>query len=76
MRKLSLSLADLQVHSFETGPAGNGAGTVHGAIVATDTPQCRQKTRDWSCGIVCAPTKDPQATGPCQCPDPTEAPAC
>ena len=47
MKKLSLSVADLKVHSFPTeGPRG-GAGTVYGA--ADTTPACPPKTSLWTC---------------------------
>jgi hypothetical protein len=73
MKKLSLSLADLKVHSFETDAARGQAGTVHGAA---PTPYAGCQSNYWTCGIWCPETTDPQATGPCQCPAPTAAPAC
>jgi hypothetical protein len=75
MKKLSLTLADLQVHSFETERVQGQAGTVHGAV-NTNTPNCPRQSEYWTCGIWCPETTDPQQTGPCQCPEDTAAPVC
>jgi hypothetical protein len=47
MKKLSLSLDDLKVRSFATGPVRSDAGTVHGA--ADTTPGCPPQTAQWTC---------------------------
>lgn len=70
MKKLTLKLGDLRVSSFETAQGRGEHGTVHGAAA---TPHC---TEQWTCGIWCPETTDPQPTGPCRCPEDTQAPLC
>ena len=76
MKKLSLAVTDLQVHSFETERVRDDGGTVYGAIVRTNPQSCKRPSEPWTCGIVCPETTDPQATGVCKCPAVTQAPAC
>ena len=68
MKKLKLD--DLTVSSFETQRVSGPSGTVHGAAAT------RHCTQQWTCGIWCPQTTDPQPTAPCQCPVDTEAPLC
>lgn len=58
MKKLTLSLDDLQVRSFNTGSTEAETGTAQGA---------RATYGQWTCGIWCPPTTDPANTGPCAC---------
>jgi hypothetical protein len=61
MKKLTLNIDDLTVHSFQTEQVRGTAGTVFGEAA---TPRC---TENWTCGIWCPQTTDPQNTGPCAC---------
>jgi hypothetical protein len=70
MKKLTLKIDQLTVDSFETVQARGAAGTVH---AAEGTPHCSEQ---WTCGIWCPETTDPQPTAPCQCPEDTQAPVC
>lgn len=58
MKKLTLNVDDLQVHSFDTAKTSEERGTVHGA---------RATYGQWTCGIYCPRTTDPKVTGPCAC---------
>jgi hypothetical protein len=58
MKKLTLNADDLRVSSFQTGQAAEAAGTVHGN---------RATYGQWTCGIYCPNTTNPQVTGPCAC---------
>ena len=69
MKKLTLKMDDLRVDSFQTGQVRVTTGTVHGANTGT---RCEPWSEFWTCGIWCPPTTDPQATGPCQCPNETD----
>lgn len=75
MKKLTLRLDDLKVTSFETQQVGGRAGTVHGAAKSNE-PDCPNWSENWTCGIWCPETTDPQETAPCQCPIDTQAPVC
>jgi hypothetical protein len=74
MKKLTLKVDDLKVHSFDTAPVSGQTGTVHGAAAASGV-SC-QWSDCWSCGIWCPETQNPEVTGPCNCPVDTEAPVC
>lgn len=77
MKKLTLELADLNVTSFETQPVAGRSGTVRGAAAPeSNEPDCPNWSENWTCGIWCPETTDPQETAPCQCPAETQAPAC
>ncbi|HEX6909343.1 MAG TPA: pinensin family lanthipeptide [Longimicrobium sp.] len=74
MKKLTLKVDDLKVHSFETAETPAGTGTVHGNVAASGK-SCNWSDC-WSCGIWCPETTNPDVTGPCNCPVDTEAPVC
>lgn len=66
MDKLKLDLDTLDVQSFETAETEGERGTV--AAHAAKTPLCSAEcTEEWSCGIWCPPTYDPNPTEPCLC---------
>ncbi len=58
MKKLKLNADDLQVNSFQTAQVEQATGTVHGAAATFG---------QWTCGIYCPNTTNPQNTGPCAC---------
>jgi hypothetical protein len=55
MNKLKLNTDALRVNSFE--PGETQAGPLQAAATFGQ----------WTCGIYCPPTTNPQATGPCAC---------
>lgn len=57
MKKLTLNADDLQVSSFQTAQAVEEKGTVH----------AHATYGQWTCGIYCPNTTNPQVTGPCAC---------
>lgn len=57
MKKLTLNADDLQVSSFQTARAAEEKGTVH----------AHATFGQWTCGIYCPNTTNPQVTGPCAC---------
>jgi hypothetical protein len=54
MNKLTLNADDLQVSSFQTAQAA-------------ETTMNRATYGQWTCGIYCPNTTNPQVTGPCAC---------
>lgn len=64
VKKLTLNMDELEVVSFETYAAEGEAGTVEAHITGT---RCKDTVEDYTCGIWCPPTTDPQNTGPCAC---------
>lgn len=68
MAKLKLDVDTLEVQSFETAQAKGERGTVAAHALAPKTPYCSADcTEEWTCGIWCPPTTDPQNTEPCLC---------
>ena len=67
MAKLTLKLDELEVSSFETADGEREAGTVVAHEPVTRAPGCLDTVEDYTCGIWCPPTQDPQNTGPCAC---------
>lgn len=66
MKKLALKLDALEVQSFETAPVARTKGTVEGN--AAETAFCSWDcTEEWTCGVWCPPTQDPNPTEPCAC---------
>jgi len=65
MKKLKLE--NLEVESFETAAVESKAGTVVGHAPVTRYVGCKDTVEDYTCGIWCPPTQDPQNTGPCAC---------
>jgi len=65
MAKLTLKLDELEVSSFETADGEREAGTVVGHVATRGG--CPDTVEDYTCGIWCPPTQDPQDTGPCLC---------
>lgn len=65
MKKLKLE--NLEVESFETAAGENEAGTVVGHIGRTQAVGCLDTVEDYSCGVWCPPTQNPQNTEPCLC---------
>lgn len=56
MKKLILSIEELEVKSFETAPASDERGTVHGAMMGDSGPWYCFGT--WVCSVQCPP--DPE----------------
>lgn len=77
MKKLTLKVDDLKVHSFETAEVRGVVGTVQGHAPKTVVESCNWSDC-WTCGIWCPETTNPQDTGPCACVIviDTEAPVC
>lgn len=77
MKKLTLKVDDLKVHSFETAEVRGSIGTVQGHAPKTLDPSCNWSDC-WTCGIWCPETTNPEDTGPCVCVIgiETEAPVC
>ncbi len=65
MKKLKLE--NLEVESFETAAVEGKAGTVVAHAPVTQYVGCKDTVEDYTCGIWCPPTQDPQNTGPCAC---------
>jgi hypothetical protein len=65
MRKLSLKFEELKIESFESVKHDEARGTV--AANATGRNCHPDTVEDYTCGIWCPPTTDPQNTGPCAC---------
>jgi hypothetical protein len=57
MSKLKLNADALQVNSFQTAEVQAETGAM----------QARATFGQWTCGIYCPPTTNPQTTGPCAC---------
>jgi ABC-type multidrug transport system permease subunit len=57
MSKLKLNADALQVNSFQTAEVQAETGAM----------QARATYGQWTCGIYCPPTTNPQTTGPCAC---------
>ncbi|HEU0054844.1 MAG TPA: hypothetical protein VFQ39_16780 [Longimicrobium sp.] len=64
MKKLSLKVEELKVDSFAASAASAERGTVAAHITGR---ACPDTINDYTCGIWCPPTTDPQNTGPCAC---------
>ena len=64
MKKLSLKVEELKIESFESVKQAEARGTVAGHATGRN---CPDTIEDYTCGIWCPPTTDPQNTGPCAC---------
>jgi hypothetical protein len=64
MRKLTLKLEELEVDSFETAAGEGEAGTV---LAHATGRACPDTVEDYTCGVWCPPSQNPQDTEPCLC---------